>query len=105
MHNISLYMSLCGLSSKHHLKRPFPARLTVQLYSAAHIFPEAEPAARPRAALYATLVETQDHYKEQNFVVDAMRLKCSADRLGERLPFHIIYGGGLMAAGRWKVLL
>lgn len=37
----------------------------------------------------------KDHYKEQNFVLDAMRLKCSADRLGVELPFHIIYGGGL----------
>ena len=30
------------------------------------------------------------------FCSDAMRLKCSADRLGVELPFHIIYGGGLM---------
>lgn len=28
-------------------------------------------------------------------MLDAMRLKCSADRLGAELPFHIIYGGGL----------
>ena len=46
--------------------------------------------------IYPLLV-CEDHYKEQNFVLDAMRLKCSADRLGEPvLPFHIIYGGGLM---------
>lgn len=42
------------------------------------------------------MLTVKDHYKEQNFVLDAMRLKCSADRLGTSLPFHIIYGGGLM---------
>lgn len=42
------------------------------------------------------MLDLEDHYKEQNFVLDAMRLKCSADRLGVELPFHIIYGGGLM---------
>lgn len=47
------------------------------------------------------VLTVKDHYKEQNFVLDAMRLKCSADRLGTSLPFHIIYGGGLMEPW-WK---
>ena len=42
------------------------------------------------------MLDLEVYYKEQNFVLDAMRLKCSADRLGVELPFHIIYGGGLM---------
>lgn len=76
-----------------------PARFMVQPRVATHHF-EAPmndgSEGRQRFALFATLVQTEDHYKEQNFVLDAMRLKCSADRLGVELPFHIIYGGGLM---------
>ena len=73
-----------------------PARFMVQARVATHHFDAEGPSGRERLALFATLVQTEDHYKEQNFVLDAMRLKCSADRLGTSLPFHIIYGGGLM---------
>eukprot|EP00434_Breviolum_minutum_P022902 symbB.v1.2.020206.t1/scaffold1689.1/size105734/4 len=76
--------------------RPMPARFMVQARVATHHFDAEGPSGRERLALFATLVQTEDHYKEQNFVLDAMRLKCSADRLGTSLPFHIIYGGGLM---------
>ncbi|CAK9096258.1 unnamed protein product [Durusdinium trenchii] len=80
--------------------RPMPARFVVQprLVPTHFDAPSAggSGGGPARLALFATLVNTQDHYKEQNFVLDAMRLKCSADRLGRQLPFHLIYGGGLM---------
>ncbi|CAE7361770.1 SRM1 [Symbiodinium natans] len=79
--------------------RPMPARYGARPLAAPHDFPlPARSGAKRRFALFATLVETEDHYKAQNFPLDAMRLKCSADRLGpegSELPFHLLYGGGL----------
>eukprot|EP00747_Dinoflagellata_sp_TGD_P170147 gnl/TRDRNA2_/TRDRNA2_200984_c0_seq1.p1 gnl/TRDRNA2_/TRDRNA2_200984_c0~~gnl/TRDRNA2_/TRDRNA2_200984_c0_seq1.p1 ORF type:complete len:334 (-),score=33.58 gnl/TRDRNA2_/TRDRNA2_200984_c0_seq1:57-1058(-) len=50
-----------------------------------------------RAAVYAVLVNTTDHYHSsmlsyaaQNFVLNAMQLRCSASRVGSLLPFRLI---------------
>lgn len=52
-------------------------------------------ASPPKVAVFTVLVNAQEHYKKEDMVPQAAHLLCSARRLGSKLPFHLIHGGGL----------
>lgn len=43
-----------------------------------------------RSAVFAVLVNSRDRWKRHDMILSALRLRCSAERLGSKLPFHLI---------------
>lgn len=49
-------------------------------------------------AFFAVLINSDQHYKRQDWVASAAHVLCNARSQGSQIPFHLIYGGGLGSA-------
>lgn len=87
----NLYTVACASPRK---KADGASSLKLQPRSLATPAPKKTGPPAPKTAIYAVLAVTPDHYKaDDDLILYALFMRCSALCHGSRMPFHLIWGG------------